>query len=459
MSKKAKSRLPVRPGDCIDVSIHGMGHRGEGVGRFEGLAVFIPEAVPGDRVRARVTKVKKGFARAELEQISEPSADREDARCPHFGKCGGCQLQHITYSSQLEIKRQHVIDAITRIGKLTDVTVHSTIGMNEPWDYRNNAQFPVGQRMGEVVAGFFAPGSHEIVNIESCHILHPVGNRVLREMKALAVQFNLPIYDERTHSGVLRYIITRIGRVTGEAIAVLVTRTSEFPYGREIAEALMERIPELVGVVQNINTNRTHVVPGNESKTLAGANHLTDYIGPFVFKISPESFFQVNPIQTEVLYRKVLEYAALSGDETVFDLYCGIGTISLFLAQKARRVVGIEWVTTAVDNAVDNAKLNGVSNVRFVAGDAAIEMPRLAAGGTRADVIVVDPPRAGCQQSVLDAVARMGPSRVVYVSCNPASLARDLGHMKTLGFNTLEVQPVDMFPHTAHIECCALLVR
>lgn len=461
MSTKQKNILtsPVKAGDSIDLPIHGLGHRGEGVGRYDGLVVFVPGAVPGDRVQARVTEVKRGYARAELEGVLEPSADRVTPRCPFFEQCGGCQLQHIAYEKQLELKRQLVIDALTRIGGLADVLVHLTIGMHTPWAYRNKAQFPIGYQSGRVIAGFFAPRSHHIVDIESCDIQHPLGNQLMREVKALAAEYGVPIYNEHTHSGVLRHVIVRVGRGTGEVLAVLVTKDEAFPHGAEIAQKLMERVPGLVGVVQNINPERTNVVLGRESKVLAGVGHVTEYLGPFVFKISPASFFQVNAEQTEILYGKVVEYAALSGTETVVDLYCGIGSITLFLAQKAAQVIGIEWVAEAVADAEENAALNDVDNVRFIAGDAAIEMPRLARGGVHADVIVVDPPRKGCEEAVLSAMAQMGPKRIVYVSCNPASLARDLRRLHELGYDTLEVQPVDMFPHTAHVECCALLTR
>lgn len=461
MRTKVKSKMvsPIREGQYIELSIHGSGHRGEGVGRYDGMVVFIPGAVPGDYVRARVIEVKRGYARAALENVLEPSPDRVTPRCLVFEQCGGCQLQHIAYDKQLELKRQQVVDALTRIGGLEGVTVHPTIGMDTPWEYRNKAQFPIGYQAGRVVAGFFAPRSHHIVDIEACDIQHPLGNQLMREVKSLASEYGVTIYDEHTHSGVLRHVIARVGRKTGEVLAVLVTKERELPHGREIAQKLMERIPGLVGVVQNINPERTNVVLGRESKVLIGAGYVTDYLGPFAFKISPVSFFQVNPAQTEILYAKVVEYAALSGTETVFDLYCGIGSIALFLAQQAGHVVGIEWVAEAVSDAEENAALNGIDNVRFIAGDAASEMPRLAREGVHADVIVVDPPRKGCEETVLSAMAQVGPERIVYVSCNPASLARDLSRLRELGYDTLEVQPVDMFPHTAHIECCALLTK
>lgn len=459
MSTEQITHPPVRPGQQIEVAIHGLGHDGEGVGRYEGLTVFIPGGAPGDRLIARVSEVKKNYARASLVKVVEPSPHRVTPPCPVVGQCGGCQLQHIDYNAQLEMKRQQVVDALTRVGKLTGVTVHPTLGMDEPWAYRNKAQFPMGYVGSRVVAGFFAPGTHRIVNIEQCDIQHPLGNQIMSEVKALARIYGVRIYDERTHTGVLRHVVARVGRGTGEAMAVLVTNGRDFPFGAEIAQGLMERIPGLVSVVQNVNPMQTNVILGRENRLLAGKDHITDYIGDLEFNISPVSFFQVNPAQTEVLYGKALEYAALTGREQVLDLYCGIGTISLFLARQAAQVIGIEWTREAVEDARENAERNGVTNARFIAGDAAIEMPRLAEEGVQADVIVLDPPRKGCDEPVLEAMARVQPERIVYVSCNPASLARDLGRLQALGYRTLEVQPVDMFPHTAHVECCSLLVR
>lgn len=450
---------PLRPGQIIELPVHGLGHSGEGVGRFQGLTVFVPGGAPGDTLSARVVEVKRNYARAQLVDVVAPSPHRVAAPCPVVGECGGCQLQHIAYEEQLRLKRQQVVDALERLGKLTGVTVHPTLGMGAPWQYRNKAQFPVGQRSGKVVAGFFEPGSHRIVDIEECAIQHPLGNQIMREVKDLAAQFGVPIYEERSHRGVLRHVLARTGRGTGEAMAVLVTNGPDLPSGKKIAQALMERIPGLVSVVQNINPEQTNVILGRKNRLLAGRETITDYIADLEFAISPVSFFQVNPEQTEVLYGKALEYAGLTGAETVFDVYCGIGTISLFLARRARAVIGIEIVPPAIEDARANAERNGIANARFVLGDAAVEMPRLAGEGARAEVIVVDPPRKGCDEPVLQAMAQVGPERIVYVSCNPASLARDLGILAGLGYRTVEVQPVDMFPHTAHVECVARLIR
>lgn len=454
-----KSQPPVQRGETIEIEISGIGHSGEGVGRYRDFTLFIPGAAPGDRVSARVSEVRKNFARAQVVEVLAPSAHRVGAPCPVVQECGGCQLQHIAYEEQLRLKRRQVEDALARLGKLEGVLVHPTLGMGAPWYYRNKAQVPVGFERGQVIAGFFAPGSHRIIDMDECAIQHPLGNQVIAEVKRLAALHNVRIYDEVRHTGILRHVLVRVGRKTGEVMAVLVTNGPAFLQGQEIAQGLMEAVPGLVSVHQNINPHRTNVILGNETRLLAGRETITDYIGDLAFAISPRSFFQVNPEQTEVLYGKALAYAGLTGTETVIDAYCGIGTISLFLARGARHVIGIEVVPEAVADAKRNAERNGITNADFVLGDATVEMPRLYTEGLRPDVVVVDPPRKGCEPAVLEAFAAMAPRRIVYVSCNPATLARDLGLLAGMGYRTLEVQPVDMFPHTAHVECCALLVR
>lgn len=455
----SKASAPVRVGQVIEAEVHGLGHAGEGVARYQNFTLFIPGGLPGDRLRARVTEVKKNFGRAELLAVLAPAPGRVTPPCPVYAECGGCQLQHLDYAAELAAKREQVRNALERLGGLKGVPVHPTLGMAEPWRYRNKAQFPVGVLGDQVVAGFFAPGSHRIVDIDDCLIQHPVANRILREVKELAARYRVPIYDERSHTGVLRHVLVRVARHGGDAMAVLVTATADLPHDHEIAGELMARIPELISVWQNINPERTNVVLGEESVHLAGQEGLVDRIGDLEFFISPRSFFQVNPAQTEVLYRKALEYAALHGGEVVIDAYSGIGTISLFLARQAGQVYGIEEVPEAVADARANAERNGIANATFLAGAVEEVLPRLYAEGVRPDVVVFDPPRKGCDPAVLEAAVAMAPRRMVYVSCNPATLARDLGMLAEKGYRTLEVQPVDMFPHTHHVESCALLVR
>ena len=451
---------PVRPGQTVALEITGLTHEGAGVGRVSGFALFVPGSAPGDRVQARVVEVRKGFGRAALQRVLTAAPSRVVPRCPVVAECGGCQLQHIDYAEQLARKRQQVQDALARIGGLTDVPVHPTLGMADPWNYRGKAQFPVGLGPGgRPVAGFYAAGSHRIVDINDCAIQHPVANQVLAAVKVLAERYRVPIYDEVQHSGLLRHVLVRVARESGEAMAVLVTTAPEFPGGRALAREIMTAVPACVAVLQNINPERTNVVLGAETRLLAGRESIIERVSGLEFAISARSFFQVNPEQTEVLYSVALDYARLTGSETVLDLYCGIGSITLLLAQRAALAYGVEVVPEAVADARANAQRNGISNARFLAGEVERVLPDLAAQGVQPAVVLVDPPRKGCDAGVLAAIADLAPARVVYVSCNPATLARDLKLLAERGYRTLEVQPVDMFPHTAHVEAVALCAR
>lgn len=487
-SKRASSPKPVAVGDIVAAEISGLGHAGEGVGRVEGFAVFIPDALPGDVVRARITEVKKNYARADLLEVVTSSPERVAGRCPVHRECGGCQLQHMAYGAQLNWKRQRVVDALERIGGFTVVAVGGgvqdagedspgvpgdpdadaarqavrvlpTLGMEDPWHYRNKAQYPVGMSNGRVVMGFFARGTHEIVESPECYIEHPVNTRVMKVSARILEALGISVYDERTGRGVVRHVLSRVSFATGEAMVVLVTNGRELPRRDEFIAQLTAAVPEVVSISQNVNTAFTNVILGRETIHLWGKDHIVDKIGDLKFKISPRSFFQVNPVQTEVLYCKAREYADLSGGELVVDGYCGIGTIALFLADKAGKVVGIEEVPEAIEDARENAELNGVHNAEFHVGRVEDLLPDMVERGLRPDVVVLDPPRAGCERAVLEAIAAAEVPRVVYVSCNPGSLARDLAILREKGYRTVEVQPVDMFPHTSHVETVTWVER
>jgi 23S rRNA (uracil1939-C5)-methyltransferase len=485
--------LPVRVGESYIADIVGIGHEGQGVGRVNGFTLFIHGALPGERVQARVVHVKKQYGFAELQEIVDPSEERREAPCAVYDRCGGCQLQHLDYAAQLRWKRQLVADQLERIGKLKvagfggaeggegrgggvgvgevvsgepmdtipsaqeAVVVHPTLGMSDPWRYRNKVQVPIGEQEGGLVGGFYAQGTHDIIDMDTCLIQHEQGDVVVRQVKRIAQGFGIRAYDETTHTGLLRHVVVRVGYRTGEVMVVLVTNGERIPYAAEFIEAIREDIPGVTSICQSINTKRTNVIFGDRTEVLWGRDVIYDLIGNIRFAISARSFFQVNPTQTEVLYGKALEYAGLSGEETVIDAYCGIGTISLFLAQKAKKVYGVEIVPEAIDDARANATLNGISNVDFAVGKAEELIPQWREQGIVADVIVVDPPRKGCDPALLATIAAMRPKRVVYVSCNPATLARDLAILEDGGFRTVEVQPVDMFPHTVHVECVVLL--
>jgi len=479
------ARPPLRSGQMLELQIDGMGHDGEGVGRSQGFTLFIPGAIPGDQVLAVVKQVKKNYGFAEVVKIVSPSPDRVVPECSVFSSCGGCALQHMDYQAQLRWKKQGVIDALQRIGGFGEPLVHETIGMAQPFRYRNKGQYPVALSGEQLVAGFFAKGSHDVVACQDCLIQHPLSNRIVAEASRLAMEFGLDAYNEQTGQGFLRHILIKTGFQSGEALCVLVTNGRGFPEGNggrvgggyggaktastnrerrkrggaEFGRLLQQAVPELVGVVQNINVQKTNVILGDETITLWGRDALIDELCGLRFKISTRSFFQVNPLQTAVLYNKALEYAALGGAETVLDLYCGIGTISLLLAGRSHWVIGVEYVEEAVVDARSNAEMNGIHNVDFYAGDAGTVLENLAREGANFDVAVLDPPRAGCDAKVLRVLTNLKVPRIVYVGCNPASLARDLKLLAELGYRLEEAQPVDMFPQTSHVETVVLMSR
>ena len=450
---------PVIKNNTYTVEINSLGHSGEGVGKYEGFTIFVPHALPGETVEVKITEVKKSYAKARLENVQVASTSRAVPKCPIYYRCGGCQLQHVEYEEQLNLKRQMVVDAVTRIGKIADVIIHPTIGGEQPWYYRNKMQFPIGIDNGQVAVGCFAQGSHRIINTKHCYIQHSDNDIVAQTVQQVVTELGISTYDEYTGRGVMRHVVGRVGSATGEVMVVLVTATTDLPQKEKIIERLRKSVPNIVSIIHNINNKQTNVILGHQMKTIWGRNTITDRLGKFTFHISARSFFQVNTKQAEVLYNKAVQYAGLTGKETVIDAYCGTGTITLFLAEKASKVYGIEIVEPAVRDARVNAEINEITNVEFIAGDAVDVMPHMFKQGVRPEVIVVDPPRAGCEKKVLESFAAMEPERIIYVSCNPASLARDLAVLAELGYMTKEIQPVDMFAHTYHVECVALIER
>ena len=450
--------IPVEKNRNYIVDISGLTGEGFGVARIEGFTVFVDGALPEEQAEIRIVKVLKNYAFGKLLKTIKASPGRIEPPCGVVKRCGGCQLQHMSYEAQLQFKTRQVKDAIERIGKLKDVTIYDTIGMDDPWRYRNKAQFPVGMG-GDVMIGFYANRSHEIIDTPQCAIQDAVNDNVIQTVSEFIKKYDISVYDENTGKGLIRHIVTRKGFRTGEVMVCIVINGDSIPCDKALAEMLLSSIENLKSVVLNINKKKTNVILGDRNIIIFGEEAIYDYIGEFKFRISPLSFFQINPIQTEVLYSKALEYADLKGDETVFDAYCGIGTISLFLSNKARKVYGVEIVSQAIDNAKENAKLNGIKNVEFIAGESETVIPELYNKGIKADVIVVDPPRKGCDEKLLDVIAQMGPERVVYVSCNPATLARDLKYLTERGYGVKEIQPVDMFPQTVHVETITLIKR
>ncbi|WP_054635976.1 23S rRNA (uracil(1939)-C(5))-methyltransferase RlmD [Thalassobacillus sp. C254] len=461
MSKQNKQgNAPVQKNEIIDVTFEDLTHEGAGVAKVDGYALFVPNALPGEQAKVKVVKTKKGYGFGKLLEHTKESEYRVEPPCPIYKQCGGCQLQHLSYEGQLDYKQNQVKNVLQRIGGLENVTVHPTLGMEDPWRYRNKAQVPVGMEEGGLVAGFYQQRSHQIINMERCVIQDEANDEAVSRVKEIADQYGIKAYDEKIHKGTLRHIVARHALNTGQLMVVLVTKGTELPNKKNIIEEIRQALPNVKSIVQNINPKRTNVIFGEQTKVLWGEEYIYDTIGEIKFAISARSFYQVNPKQTKVLYDKALEYGNLTGRETVIDAYCGIGTISLFLAQKAKHVYGVEIVPEAISDAKRNAKLNHMDNVDFAVGEAEEVIPWWhTAQGITPDVIVVDPPRKGCDEKLLETIVKMKPERVVYVSCNPATLARDLKILEEGGFETKEVQPVDMFPQTTHVECVSHLVR
>lgn len=448
--------------------------RGQSILRSNGFAVFVADALPGERVKVQIVKALKNYAFGKLLETLSTSPDRIVPSCPVAARCGGCSLQHMKYAAQLEVKHRQVVDALRKIGgfeeELEDETfiVAPTIGMEDPWRYRNKSQMPFAKnKEGEIEYGFYRPGSHDIVSTDTCLIQDIVADRMVAAVKEFAIENKLSIYDETTGIGLLRHVMTRIGKKTGEIMVVIVINGKGIP-GEELLveklkmanlESLTSSIFSLESVIVNTNIKSTNVVLGKINRTIFGKDFITDKIGKYTFKISPLSFFQVNTEQTNLLYEKAMEFADLKGGEIVIDAYCGAGTISLFLSQKAKKVIGVEIVEPAIADAIENAKLNGVKNVEFYCGEAEHIIPELYKKGVRADVVVVDPPRKGCDVRLLETIAAMEPDKIVYVSCDPSTLARDLKFLADKGFEIVKVQPVDMFPMTVHVECVVRLEK
>ena len=442
------------------VDIVDIGQGGVGIGKYDGFTVFVEGGLIQDKLKVKINKSKKNYAVGDIVEIINPSPFRVSRVCDDSLKdCGGCQIQELDYQKQLDIKTNEVKQVIARIGKLNDVLIHETIGMEKPFRYRNKAQFPIQSINNLPSIGFYKKKSHDIVETDKCVIQHDINDKIVKIIKTYINAYNVSIYDEKPHKGLLRHLVTKVGFTTGEVMVVLVANGSKLPYLNELTSVLKENIPGFKTLVVNINKEKTNVILGKENTIIYGDGKINDYIGDLIFEISPLSFFQVNPLQTEVLYNKALEYADLKENDTVFDIYCGIGTISLFLAQKANKVYGIEIVSDAIKDANINAKLNNLDNVEFYVGKAEEVVPKIYNEGKKANVVVVDPPRKGCDEKVLDTIISMKPDRVVYVSCNPSTLARDLKYLDEHGFKCVEIQPVDMFPHTMHVECVAKIVK
>ena len=466
----------MQKNEIVKVKIEDIGVGGEGIGKVDGYTLFIKDAIIGDVVEAKVMKAKKNYGYARLMNVLTPSKDRvEEPVCPMARKCGGCQIQEMKYPAQLAFKEAKVRGNLERIGEvpteLLDQIMHPAVGMDgegmQPFRYRNKAQFPIGtDKDGRVIAGFYAGRTHSIIENTDCALGVEVNEEILNCILDFMEEFKIPAYDEVKHKGLVRHVLLRYGFKTDEIMVCLVINGKTIPHCHDLVGRLRQ-IPGMTSITLSMNTAKTNVIMGDTIRLLWGQEFITDYIGEIKYQISPLSFYQVNPVQTEKLYGLALDYAGLTGNEAVWDLYCGIGTISLFLAKKAKQVYGVEIVPQAIDDAKNNAKINDITNAEFYVGKAEEVLPeyykeyeKTHNGETaHADVIVVDPPRKGCEESLLQTIVDMQPEKVVYVSCDSATLARDVKFLRANGYELKDVTPVDQFPHTVHVETVVLLQR
>ena len=435
-------------------TVEGYSSEGLGIVRLDGAVVFVPQAIRGEEIDLRITKVMKTCAAGEVVQIHKPSPERTKPECPYFGKCGGCDFQHMSYTEELWAKRQRVQDALTRLGG-TGLQVEEILGAKDPAHYRNKSQYPVG---ADGAIGFFQARTHRVVPIDRCLIQSEASDKTAKAVGDWMKKYKISAYDERTGKGLIRHIYVRVNK-KGESLCCVVANGKQVPREPELAAFVRAAAPRTVGVVLNTNTKKGNVILGDKYRTIWGQDFLMDTLCGLRFKLSVPSFYQVNRDQAEVLYGKALEFAGLTGEETVLDLYCGTGTITLCLAKRAKRAIGAEIVPPAIEDAKENAARNGIENAEFFCGDAADIAAKLEAEGLRPDVITVDPPRKGLAPEVIASVAGMGPKRVVYVSCDPATLGRDVKIFDGFGYKAVRAAAVDMFPGTRHVETVVLLSR
>lgn len=450
----------MKKNDIFNLYIEENGYDGEGIAKIDGLPIFIKGGIQGDTADIRIVKVNKNYAFGKIEKITLPSPYRRTPVCNVFGKCGGCSIMHIGYDKQLEIKKNIVTNNLRKIAGLSqaDYIFEGIIGCDSEFNYRNKAQFPLVYENGKANFGFFAPSTHSVVVCDDCKIQNELINKTATAILEYINENNISLYDEKTGKGIVRHIYIRTSELN-EIMAIIITNSSkELPYKEKLI-AKLALISEVKSIIQNINTRSDNIIMGNKNIVLWGKDKLTMLLGDLKFNVSPNSFFQVNPIQTEKLYEKAIDYAELSGCETVFDLYCGVGSISLFMAKKAKKVYGVEIVDDAIKNANSNAKMNNIGNAEFYSGDCTEIVENIIDNGITADVVVVDPPRKGCDASLLNLINTISPARIVYVSCNSATLARDISILSDYGYKLSKVTAVDMFPQTSHVECCALLCR
>lgn len=454
---KMKTNELIKKNDDIRLTVTTLTSMGSGLGRYKDMAVFVDGAAPGDELEVHIIKVKKNYAVGKIKKIIKKSKCRIESDCVYDSRCGGCAYRHIKYESELEIKKQTVTDALQRIGGL-DIEAKEILSIENPCYYRNKAQIPVGlSEDGKLLTGFYSKRTHRIIDSEGCLLQREDFHKIIPAVRQYIAENPVTIYDEATGKGLIRHIYLRQGRKTGEMMVCLVINGDSVPRTERLIELVRSADENVKSIVLNINKEKTNVILGDKCLTLWGSDFIEDELCGLRFRISPLSFYQVNPEGTELLYGKAKEYASLTGEETLLDLYCGTGTIGLTMADKVKKLIGVEIIPQAIENAKENARLNNIENARFICDDAKGAAKTLYDEGIRPDVVVLDPPRKGCSEEVIRTVNDMSPDRIVYISCDPATLARDLAVFDSLGYETKEVTAVDMFPRTTHVETVVLL--
>ncbi|MBN2260723.1 MAG: 23S rRNA (uracil(1939)-C(5))-methyltransferase RlmD, partial [Clostridiales bacterium] len=438
-------KVQIHKDKLYEIEIIDLTDKGEGIGKIDDLAVFIDGAVPGDHVKIKISQLKKNYGIGEIVEIISESEIRTKPLCMHFEDCGGCQVQNIKYEEQLKIKKQIVKDALDRIGHQNDYELFDTIGMENPYGYRNKSSFPLDS---EGNMGFYKKRSHDLIEIEDCVIQGNLINKVMKEIQRQIKILEISIYNETSHKGMLRHVVIRESKSKSEVMVIFVTNGKSLNGLEILSASLMNSFPEVISIYQNINKDKGNRIMGFHNQLISGEAEIIDKIKEYSFKISPNSFFQVNNSQTEKLYQTALDYAELKGDEIIFDLYCGIGTITHFLAEKAKKVYGIEIVGEAIDDAIENTKLNQLDNIEYILGRAEEEIDQLYYSRISPNIVVVDPPRRGLDTKLIDKIIEIKPEKIVYVSCKPSTLARDVAVFTANGYKLIKAQPVDMFPHT-----------
>lgn len=449
----------LKKNDVLTGQVVDLTHEGHGVVKIDRYPIFIPNTLIDEKIEYKVIKVKKNFAIGKLIKVITESDARVEPPCIYYYKCGGCQLQHMSYQAQLNMKKEQVVNLFHRKAKFTNTVIKDTVGMEDPWRYRNKSQIPVGlSKNQQPIMGFYRQRSHDIIDMESCLIQDQQHQQVMNDLKQLISELNISVYNEKTKKGLLRHLVVRTGHYTNQLMIILVTNGKAFKQAESLVDALVRKYPNVTSIKQNINDAHSNVIMGPQSITLYGEEEIEDQLSEISFNISDQSFYQINSHQTEKLYQQALDYAQLTGDEIVLDTYCGIGTIALYMAENAQHVYGVEVVPSAINDANQNATKNQLENTTFVCGKAEEVILKWKAEGIRPDVVMVDPPRKGCDETFLETILELNPKRIVYISCNPSTQQRD-AHILNHQYDLKEITPVDMFPQTTHIETVALFER